>query len=91
LLSHRSATLPRIDAAELRAQARAEADELGPIPLDPRERELWAEDRRGAIVLLASLAESNAQLLRRAALEPATEWTTREARDLLLEAALECD
>jgi hypothetical protein len=30
-----------MDAAELRARARQEADELGPIPLDPREREMW--------------------------------------------------
>jgi hypothetical protein len=35
-----------MDASELRARANAEADELGPVPLDPREREQWQEERR---------------------------------------------
>jgi len=26
---------------------------LGPIPTEPREREMWAMERRGAVVLLA--------------------------------------
>jgi hypothetical protein len=67
--------------------AKKEADELGPVPIDPRERELWGEERRNAVELLASLANWDSALLRRAALEEASEWTNRGARDLLLEAA----
>ena len=34
-----------MDAAELRSRAAAEVLELGPIPTDPREREMWASER----------------------------------------------
>jgi hypothetical protein len=45
-----------MDVVELRERAKAEAAELGPVPANPREHELWVEERRGAIVLLAALA-----------------------------------
>jgi hypothetical protein len=54
---------------ELRARARQEARVLGPEPSGPHERELWFEDRRGAVVLLAALADWNASLCRRAAFD----------------------
>jgi hypothetical protein len=60
-----------MDAAELRARARQEADELGPEPRGT-EAELWREERWGAVVLLAGLADDNAELLRQAANELAS-------------------
>jgi hypothetical protein len=75
-----------LDAAELRARARQEADELGPEP-PGTEAELWREERWGAVVLLAGLAEDDAELLRHAANEVAAEWADREAARLLLDAA----
>jgi hypothetical protein len=75
-------------AAELGALAIREVAELGPVPFDQRERDLWREERRGAVELLAILAAWDAALLRRAAVEVASEWTDRGARDLLLDAAL---
>ena len=56
-----------MDAIELRERAKQEAAELGPVPANPREHEIWVEERRGAIVLLAGLADWNRQLLRSAA------------------------
>jgi hypothetical protein len=76
-VSHVHARMTRWTPAERRARANAEADELGPVPIDPRERELWAAERRGAVELLASYAGWDAALLRRAALEVASEWTNR--------------
>jgi hypothetical protein len=76
-----------MNAAELRARAHEEADELGPEPNSRAERTLWHEERRGAVVLLAGLADYDSALLRRAALEIAGELVDRPARDLLLEAA----
>jgi hypothetical protein len=64
-----------------------ELDELGPEPANPRERELWNEERRGAVVLLAALADYDADLLRRAATD---DWVSPAARNLLLAAATEC-
>ena len=55
-----------MDAAELRARARQEADELGP-ELPGIEAELWREERWGAVVLLAGLADDNVELLDEAA------------------------
>jgi hypothetical protein len=75
-----------MDASELRARARQEADELGPEP-PGSEAELWREERWGAVVLLAGLADDNAELLRHAANATASEWTDREAARLLLDAA----
>ena len=46
-----------------------------------------AWERWGAVVLLAGLADDNAELLRRAANHVVTEWTDREAARLLLDAA----
>ena len=75
-----------MDAAELRGRAQLE-EELGPEPLDPHERTLWQEERRGALVLLAGLADYDAALLRRAALGVADELSDRTAQGLLLDAA----
>ena len=77
-------------AAELGVLAIREVDELGPVPFDQCEREFWREERRGAVELLAILAAWDAALLRRAALEVASEWTNRGARNLLLDAAQAC-
>jgi hypothetical protein len=49
-----------------------------------------AEERRGACVLLAGLADWDAALLKRAALGVANEWTNRDASALLLDAAQQC-
>jgi hypothetical protein len=54
-----------MDAHELRERAAAEILEFGPEPADPREREMCNEERRGAVVLLAALADYDADLLRR--------------------------
>ena len=75
-----------MDATELRAHARQDADELGPEP-PGAEAELWREERWGAVVLLAGLADDNVELLRQAANEIAAEWTDREAARLLLDSA----
>ena len=40
---------------ELRERAKQEAAELGPVPRNPREHEIWVEERRGVIVLLAEV------------------------------------
>jgi hypothetical protein len=76
-----------MDAFSLRSRARSEALELGPEPSDPHERKLWFEDRRGAVVLLAALADWNATLCRRAAFDYA-HWEPFVQR-LLLDAAEE--
>ena len=76
-----------MDVLELRERAKAEAAELGPVPANPREHEIWVEERRGAIVLLAGLADWNRQLLRSAA---NGEWVSITVRDLLLAAAEHC-
>jgi hypothetical protein len=75
-----------MDAFELRARARQEADELGPEP-PASDAELWREERWGAVVLLAGLADDDAALLRQAANQTASEWTDREAARMLLDAA----
>jgi hypothetical protein len=75
-----------VDPAELRAHARQEADELGPEP-PGTEAEPWREERRGAVVLLAGLVDDDAELLRQAANQMASESTDREAARLLLDAA----
>ena len=72
---------------ELRERAKAEAVELGPVPANAREHELWVEERRGAVVLLAALTAYDWQLLRSAA---NGEWVSITARDLLLAAASQC-
>jgi hypothetical protein len=75
-----------MDALALRARASQEADELGPEP-SGAELELWREERWGAVVLLAGLADDDVELLRQAANETAAEWTGREAARLWLDAA----
>jgi hypothetical protein len=52
---------------------------------------LWLEERRGAIELLAGLADWDGTLLRRAALDVASEWVDDRGKDLLLEAASVAD
>jgi hypothetical protein len=74
-----------MDASELRARACQEADELGPEP-PSSEADLWREERWGAVVLLAGLADDDAELLREAANGVAAEWADREAARLLLDA-----
>jgi hypothetical protein len=87
LPSCQRATLVRIEPADLRRRACEEADELGPEPANRAERELWREERRGAVVLLAGLADDDPAKLRRAALEVAGEWADRDVNALLLDAA----
>jgi hypothetical protein len=76
-------------AGSLRLRASREANDLGPEPSGARDRKLWLMERAGAVIVLASLAEWDATLLRRAALEKASESTDQFARDLLLDAAQE--
>jgi len=76
-----------VDVTELRSRANAEVLELGPVPGNPRDHEIWVAERRGAIVLLAGLADSNRQLLRSAA---NGDWVSIATRSLLLHAAQEC-
>ena len=61
-------------------------NELGPEP-PGREAELWREERWGAVVLLAGLADDNVELLGQAANETASESTDQEAARLLVDAA----
>jgi hypothetical protein len=79
-----------VTVAELRARAIHEAANLGPLPADPYETMLWREARRSAVLLLALLADRDAGLLRRAALETGGEWVDPVTRDLLLDAAESC-
>ena len=58
--------------AELRDHTREEIDELGPEP-PGTELELWREERWGAVVPLAGLADDNPELLRQAGNETAAE------------------
>lgn len=76
-----------MNAEALRKRARIEADELGPEPADPHDHALWAEERRGAVVLLAALADWRASVCREAAL--LAEWDPF-VQHLLLDAAQEC-
>jgi hypothetical protein len=48
-------------------RAKQELLELGAEPANVRGRQLWIEERHGACVLLAALADFDAELLRRAA------------------------
>jgi hypothetical protein len=47
-------------------------------------------ERHGAAVLLAGLADWDATLLKRVTLGVASEWASRDASALLIEAAEEC-
>jgi hypothetical protein len=67
-----------MDVTELRERAKAEAADVGPVPANPREHELWVEERRGAIVLLAALADHDRDLLRSAA---TGKWVSITVRD----------
>jgi hypothetical protein len=55
-------------------RANQELADLGPEPADAHEHALWVEERRGAVILLAELADNDAQLLRDAA---TGEWVHR--------------
>jgi hypothetical protein len=48
---------------------------------------VWAEEWRGAVILLAALADYDRDVLKRAAWR---EWVATAARDLLLAAIHEC-
>ena len=77
-----------MDVTNLRVRANQEIADLGPEPGDPSENAMWREERRrGAVALLAEVADRNAELLRQAA---TGEWVAIAARDLLLDAAQEC-
>ena len=80
----------RFSSPERHDLGRHHCHTLGPIPGDPRELEMWAMEHRGAVVLLAGLADWDAALLKRAALGVANEWTNRRASELLMDAAQEC-
>jgi hypothetical protein len=75
-----------VDVGALRAHARREVDELGPPPRDPEARARWTEERRGAVILCAALADFDPALLRRAALHAVDEPVNPAARALLLDA-----
>ena len=60
---------------------------MGPEP-PGREAELRREERWGAVVLLAGLADDDVELHRQAANAVAVEWTDQEAARLLLDAAI---
>jgi hypothetical protein len=68
-------------AGELRARAGQEAAELGPEPGEGARRDLWREERWGAVVLLAGLADDDAELLSRAALEGVDAWADPLAKN----------
>jgi hypothetical protein len=74
-------------ASQLRASAETEANDLGPEPPSRKDRSVWLEELRGAIELLAALADWDGTLLRRAALGVASESTGQHGRELLIEAA----
>jgi len=78
-----------LPSGALRNRARIEVDELGPEPVDPHDRDLWVEERRGAAVLLAALADWSRSTCRRAALDRG-ELTEPAVVGLLLAAAQEC-
>jgi hypothetical protein len=50
---------------------------------------MWSEETRGAVVLLAALADRDPALLRGAANRRAQEWESVTVRGLLLDAATE--
>jgi hypothetical protein len=75
-----------VEVDALRAHAEREADELGPAPPDPDERARWSEERRGAVILLAALADYDATRLRRAAVHAADRPCPSAVQALLLDA-----
>jgi len=66
-----------MDATDLRARARQEADELGPES-PCTEAEMWREERWGAVVPL--VADDSVELLRRLRTRLLPEWTTETRR-----------
>src|SRR5262249_39577793 len=77
----------QVDVDELRERARRENAELGPLPITARDREVWIEERRGAVALMAALADYSRERLRLAA---TSEWLEPGARQLLLDAGEQC-
>jgi hypothetical protein len=75
-----------VDVTALRIRANQKIIDLGPEPGDAHDAAMWREERRGAVVLLAELADNDTELLRQAA---TGEWVEIAARDLLLDAAAE--
>jgi hypothetical protein len=76
-----------MDTPALRARAEQEVQELGPPPDDPTDRSAWVEERRGAVELLAALANYDQALVLRSTVVDAEEHLSSAARDLLVEAA----
>ncbi len=72
-------------------RARREVDELGPEPRDRWERQRWREERRGAVILLAALADNDPTLLRQAALHSTDQKSAAAVRGLLLDARRLCE
>jgi hypothetical protein len=69
---------------ELKERAVREAQDLGPKPQSAPEQALWIEERRGAILLLAALADYDGALLRRATFAAVGDFLDNEGRWLLL-------
>jgi len=76
-----------VDRHDLRIWANQACADLGPEPVDPDQHEIWVQERRGVVMLLANVADCMAQVLRDAAIGA---WVHPAARDLLLDAAQEC-
>jgi hypothetical protein len=66
-----------MDVTSLRVKANQENVDLGPPPANPREHEMWREERHGAVLRPAALADHDAEDLRRAA---SGEWVSTGAR-----------
>jgi hypothetical protein len=77
-----------VDITALRVQANQENADLGPEPADPHEHAISLEERRGACVLLAGLADWRADLCRKAALDGDV-WISPPVAHLLLDATEE--
>ena len=76
-----------MDVPDLRVQANQEHLVLGDPPGNAREHEMRREEGRGAVLLLAALANHDGDELRGPA---ATEWVAPGACDLLIAAAEDC-
>ena len=72
---------------DLRIRANQALADLGPEPVDPDQHDIWVEERRGAVMLLAYAAKRKPEVLRDAAIGA---WVYPAARDLLLDAVHDC-
>ena len=76
-----------VDIRALRIRTNREIADLGAEPPDAHERAVWRKERHAVVILVAELADHDAELLRRAATGA---WLSTAVRDLLLDAAQEC-